>query len=43
LIDKRKLAFSVPTTLASSICLFGFPICDDMLLVDVAATPTPSI
>jgi hypothetical protein len=41
LIDKRKLAFSVPTTLASSICLFGFPICDDMLLID--ATPAPPI
>jgi hypothetical protein len=41
LIDNRKLAFVVPTTLASSICLFGFPICDDMLLID--ATPAPPL
>jgi hypothetical protein len=43
LIEQRRLEFAVPTDLPDSFGICGYPICDDMLLVDVAPTPTPSI
>lgn len=43
LIERRRLEFKVPTDLPASIGICGYPICDDMLLVDVAPTTTTPI